>query len=1029
MLNPEQRQAATTTEGPVMVIAGPGTGKTHVLACRIAYILEQQDIDPANILALTFTDAAAKNMRERLVQMIGTAGYYVAIATFHSFCSEVIAQHPEYFDLDTTSQPLTDLEKYEVFEELLTSSKLQVLKPLSRPLYYLGTVQSQISNLKREGVSPIQFEEILLAEAAVLEQERDTLKKTALLKREKNLAKQKELLTLYIKYQTELQKRSRYDFDDMIMFVTTAFAEHEELLLEYQEKLQYILVDEYQDTNTAQNTIVDSLASWWGEQANVFVVGDPHQSIFRFQGASVENMLGFLERYPSAAVITLKTGYRCPQRLYDAAHATIVKNTVALETTPHSFLPEHDQVLRTALTTRLQSAQPNSEHLENELKLIPAQTVLIENNFIVSEISKLLKKGVEPQEIAVLYKNHADAFELQNLLVEEGIPFETDNSGNVLDDLYMQQLLKVMRVIHNLETTEESGLLFDVLLLDWLKLPRLAVFQTARIASKLRVPFVTVLEKKVDTLSAEFSLDVDGFVELQAFKVQLEKLHALEKNVLFTTWFETLISDEGGLGLFSWLVEKAAKKEHILALQTLFGEIKKWLQVSKEFGLQEFLLALDTMAEHGLVFKIQQPATTQNKVTLSSIHKAKGREWEYVFLMRLVDKKWGNTISRELLTLPNGILSHVDVSKLEKDEEDRRLFYVAITRAKKQTLLSYPKSMTEGKAVRNFVGSMFIEEVTQSLEIENEQALQLLAEQVEKKLLAPVSSVTPLDTTEDERAFFASLVENFTLSVTALNTYLRDPKEFVYNSLLKIPRAKLAHLSFGTAMHKALEDFYSSVDDTMGKTFSLPELHASFTKTLSKEALLDEEYVAWTQKGIDALSVYYQTHRASIKKPLFTERFFGGTFSKTILFDGTHQIPLSGRLDRIDLIDPLTKQVRLIDYKTGTAKSVNTIEAATQTSLGFLSEREQELPASIRGAYKRQLVFYVLLAELDSSFPYTVAETVFEFIEPTKTGKLVSRSFTISSQEVAELKNLIIEVMAEIRSLSFLEALTYASDA
>ena len=616
MLNPEQRRAVTTTEGPVMVIAGPGTGKTHVLACRIAHILEQQDIEPSNILALTFTDAAAKNMRERLVQMMGTAGYHVAITTFHSFCSEVITEHPEYFDLDITSQPLSDLEKYELFEELLSSSNLTVLKPLSRPLYYLRTVQSQISNLKREGVSPTEFEEILRVESEVLEQERNDLKKTQLTKREKNLAKQKELLTLYVKYQAQLQQRNRYDFDDMITFVTTAFSEHEELLLEYQEKLQYILVDEYQDTNTAQNTIVDHLASWWGEQANLFVVGDPHQSIFRFQGASVENMLGFLERYPTATVITLKTGYRCPQKLYDAAHQTIVKNTVSLQTSAGSFLPEHDEVLRTALTTCLQSAQTQKSKQQDQLKLVPAATVVLENNYIATEISRLLDSGVEPQEIAVLYKNHADAYELQDLLLEAAIPFETDNSNNVLDDVYIQQLLQVMQVIKNLGETEESGLLFEVFLLDWLKLPRLAVFQTARIASKLRVTFATVLERDVDTLTPDFSLDVDGFTQLQSFKIKLESLAALEKNVLFTTWFETLIADENGLGLFSWLVEKAGAKEHLLAVQTLFNEIKKWLQVSKQFGLSDFLLALQTMTEHGLVFKTQQPATTQNKVTL-----------------------------------------------------------------------------------------------------------------------------------------------------------------------------------------------------------------------------------------------------------------------------------------------------------------------------------------------------------------------------------------------------------------------------
>lgn len=1018
-LNAQQKQAVLTTEGPVMVIAGPGTGKTHVLACRIAHILATQDSEPRNILALTFTDAAAKNMRERIVQMIGPAGYHVAIATFHSFCSEVISEHPEYFDLARESIPLSDLERHSFFEELLQNTKIEVLRPLNRPLYYLREVQSSISDLKREGVSPDELEAIITSEAQILEAESETIKAAERKKREKNLQKQHELLTLYVKYQAMLVRNNRFDFDDMVTMVARAFMSHDDLVAEYQEQLQYILVDEYQDTNSSQNRVVDALASFWGEQANVFVVGDPHQSIFRFQGASVENMLGFLDRYPGATVVTLQTGYRCPQVLYNAAHTSISNNTFVIDSSI-SLPSESAQQLQKALNAKLSAKQSNSQHAD--LVLYEAPNQLLENQFILEQVKELLAKDVSPAEIAIIYKNHADVAELTELLASEEIPFETDYSENIFDDVYIMQLLEIMQVIDGITQVEDSARFFEVLLYQWLDLPRLAVLQTARIASKLRISFVEVLEKDVTTLMPEFSLDREGFVQLQTFKVKLEELRARSSNMQFHAWFELLISDQG-IGFHPWLVSYAHRKEHLLSLNSLFSEIKKWVAKKRTFSLSDFLTAISTMQEHGLVVKSQRLQASTNKVTLCSVHKAKGREWEYVFLLALRDKKWGNARKRNLLPLPQGILTHVDTTKQEDNEEDRRLFYVALTRAKKQTLLSFSSSQIDGKAVRSFIRSMFLSEVAEFVSTVPEKRTAelgaLVSERLEKSLQI---EHTPHSVAEKD--FFASLVADFKLSVTALNSYLKDPKEFVYNSLLRVPRAKEPHMSYGTAMHAALEAYYSHVDPSTGiSSFSQQELQQHFSTALQKESLLQKDFEEWQRRGSVALKTYQEHYAQNLKKPLFTERFFGGTFSSVTLLDGEHQISLTGRLDRIDLIDPQRKSVRLVDYKTGKVKSSNDIEATTQVALKNLSEREQQLPESIRGAYKRQLVFYVLLAQLDTSFPYTVSDTVFEFVEPTDSGKIVERHFSISQEEVEQLKALIIEVMREIRNLDFLTLL------
>jgi len=285
-LNTEQKRAVDVIDGPVMVMAGPGTGKTQVLSARIAHILQKTDTDPSSILALTFTQSATKNMRQRLLAMIGRTAYYVQINTFHGFCEEVISSYPDVFTIDSQAQPVSDLDKYLILKDIILSLPLDKLKPINRPLFYLKEISHKLSELKREGVSQHNLTELLNQWQRELAANPDSLSPVKLEKQLAQYAKNRELVQIYERYQQALAKQNRYDFDDMISLVVEAFSHNQLLLRDYQEKLLYFLVDEFQDTNSAQNKVVDQLASYWGEKANLFVVGDPHQSIFRFQGAS-----------------------------------------------------------------------------------------------------------------------------------------------------------------------------------------------------------------------------------------------------------------------------------------------------------------------------------------------------------------------------------------------------------------------------------------------------------------------------------------------------------------------------------------------------------------------------------------------------------------------------------------------------------------------------------------------------------------------------------------------------------------------
>ncbi|MBU2543089.1 ATP-dependent helicase [Patescibacteria group bacterium] len=1005
-LNFQQKKAVNNIEGPVMVVAGPGTGKTQVLAARIANILLKTDTNPRSILALTFTESATKEMRQRLVGMIGKTGYYVQISTFHAFCSWVIKMHPEYFPIDRGSEPLSELERYDIFQKIIDESSLEILKPLNRPYFYISDILFAISNLKREGFLPTDFKKVVKEEQRQLECDKNDLSKIQLNKRQRDLAKWQELTQVYKKYQQRLRSSLRYDFDDMISLVVEAFDQHELLLREYQENIHYFLVDEYQDTNSAQNKVVDQLASYWGDRANVFVVGDPNQSIYRFQGASIENVLGFVSRYKKAQVITLDTGYRCPQNIYNAAAKLISQNQLTQVGT---------QLAEFSFTDPLKSH--SKQKLAINLYQAPSQ--ILETIYIAQEIIKLQKKNIPLEQIAVLYRHNRDAVEIRETLDKWGLVYEIDGGNDLLENEMIRQLLTFFQVINDVRTAQEDERLFEVMRYEWLKLDPVLVMKVGRAAGKAGLSIFELIESgylefaKYDLGNQISPLE---FEQLPIFISKLCNWGSLDAKVVFPEWFEKVIKESGFL---AWMLESSSKTELLIYLNSLFREVKALSQSRPGLNLRDFLEAIATMKDHGIKLNVEDLNVKQNAVHLSTVHRAKGLEWDYVFLLHCLDGKWGNNRVRELLPLPEGLLQNTDLSRKEQNEDERRLFYVALTRARKQLTISSPETVIANNRTREVIGSMFVEELRD--EATDNLAVQLtkvtapqIIKQADKylaKLLEPVI-VNKLKTSEEE--FYQQLIKDFKLSVTALNTYLRNPAEFVENVLLRIPRAKPEPMAFGSAIHQTLEKLFKFIQDEG----QLPELNlvlCEFNNSLTRELMTSQNFQRRLSYGRDILAQYYQ-QLAKIKvEPLFIERFFGFGWSKTILDD----IHLTGRIDRVDWLDKEKKLVKVIDYKTGKAKSGNYIEGKIASA--GLSEREQRLPESIRGPYKRQLLFYKLLADLDETFIPTVTEGEFDFVEPNDRGKLVKRSFILTEEDVNDLKDLIKEVMREIRSLKFLE--------
>ncbi|MEA3355252.1 MAG: ATP-dependent DNA helicase [Patescibacteria group bacterium] len=954
-INQAQKLAINTIEGPVLVIAGPGTGKTEIIARRIAKILKSTDTPPEAILALTFTESGAKAMRDRLLSAIGETAYYVNISTFHAFCSGVMQEFPDKFIISSELEPLSELEQVEIFHQILSNHNFKFIKPINQPFYYTASIINSIQSLKRESITPKIF-------SSILKQEKDS----------KDLNKNKELLKAFIDYQKIIKERGRYDFEDMINLVVNAFKKDKDLLLTYQEKLLYFLVDEYQDTNSSQNQVVDLLASYWGDQANIFVVGDANQSIFRFQGSSLENIIGFTKTYPKVKIITLDQNYRSTQTILDASFNLIQKNHFKVE-----------ELIKSIKTKLL------SKYSKPDLKIntINLPQDVVENYWIANQVKKLIKKNVKPEEIAVLYRHNQDSIELSNMFAKLNIPFNIEGGGNILKDPTINKLLILLKVINNYQNNLEDPDLFTLLHFQFLKFNPLDILKLTRAASKKRSNLIdTILSKDFKKLDLT---DPDRFT---SFINQLADWQQLNNNLSFTEFFEILLKESNFL---NWVLISKDAVEKLNKLNSLFSEIKKINTANHQLNLESFLKALDLMEINNLKIIEKDLDIQNNSITLSTAHKAKGKEWQYVFIYKAINGKWGNNRIRELIKLPSGILKNTILDKKEKNEDERRLFYVCLTRAKKKLYISYADKYTTASYTKEAFPTMFISELPKNA-IKPINPKSLKSKKILKLLLSPAQTK---NISSKEQEFLKNLIKNFKLSPTALNTYLTCPYKFKLNNLLKVPRAKISYLSFGSAVHKALEMFYRKFIEN-NKCPNKKYLLTQYKHALDKEVLIPQDHQARLKQGKETLSNYFDYYQDSFSKPLYTEKFFGSGWSKTYLKD----IPLSGKIDRIDWVNQKEKTVKVIDYKTGKPKSRNDILGKTKYS---------------EGDYYRQLVFYKLLSQLSKNFQPKVVELELDFVETNSSGKFKKENFKISDADINNLKKTIKKSMKKIRSLNF----------
>ena len=442
-LNLAQKEAVDTIEGPVMVVAGPGTGKTQILTLRIANILKNTDTSPESILALTFTESGARAMRERLRSYIGAEAYRVSIHTFHGFAENLIRAYPDAYKKVVGGRPAREIEKVEILESILESGEVKLLKPIGNTSFYIPHISRSISKMKQEYITPDNFSKIINEQEKELSlitkiHEKGAHKgkvRSEYQKKEKGINKNRELLFVYKTYEVLLEDRKLYDFDDMILETVSALKDNEDMLRDLQETYQYILADEHQDVNGSQNEILDILTSYH-EQPNLFVVGDEKQAIFRFQGASLENFLYFEDRFNDTKTISLTKNYRSGQNILDSAHSLI-----STDTGPAANL-------RVPLTAEVVGKS------DVERRRFSHQAV--EDEWLLSSVKKLAKTDVELNEIAVIVRTNREVEDITVRLRKNGVAVNASADGDILSHPVTNTVRALIDAV--IETGNEEGL-------------------------------------------------------------------------------------------------------------------------------------------------------------------------------------------------------------------------------------------------------------------------------------------------------------------------------------------------------------------------------------------------------------------------------------------------------------------------------------------------------------------------------------------------------------------------------------------
>ncbi|MFA5164291.1 MAG: ATP-dependent DNA helicase [Candidatus Omnitrophota bacterium] len=993
-LNAKQKLAAETLEGPVLVLAGPGTGKTELLSVRAANIIKSKKARPENILILTYTNAAAKAMKERLVKILGADAYNIETATFHSFANTVVLESDEAAEYIQERVQITDIEQIKLLEYILDNTDgIDKIRPFRAPYAFEREISQRITELKREGVSPSRFAEIIektSPDGAYIE--------------EKHIERLSALVTVYKLYEEYkagknkalFDDRGRYDYDDMILFAVEAIRNEPELARALRSQYTYIMVDEFQDTNGAQ---MDLLFELLGSHAqgghpsgpNICCVGDDDQSIFRFQGASVANFRELKKRFPKLQEIPLEKNYRSTKEIISLSEK-IINN-----------LPVKERVHAKELA-------PEKDFKKKTIEFDEFTTETEELLFIARRIKEIAKKEEVPlDEVAVLVRQRDDILKIVDTFLRAGIPYATDGKEDIAGEKRVRQMLDVLYFAHtpDIEVEQKDAYLYRILTADYMRIPMNDVLRF----------IADVRAKKYEQRKKGEAPTISMFSEYMGMSLSPRRMApAAPAAALGTLLYEAeskpvhamLMQYIKDAGVMKFILDKYDDNDLLrirdLRALTSFVNMVKEADIARPgLTLKEFIDELETRKAHGMPLQGELVTATQEGVRIYTAHGSKGLEFHTVFIPFCLEKKrWPKRPQGVSIPLPpevyksKEIPTDKEILKQLDYYDETRLFYVASTRAKAN--LIYTASPTESAIPSSYLSGV---------EVKGED------EKEENLLKAALMTSNEQDPFIGTEKVLKDLVQDLSLNPTALNNYINCPRKYLYDDVLMLPSGKKQSLVFGNCAHKALEDTYNKFMKT-GKFPDFAFFKEAFKRELAHEAP-EAAIKTACERQVETFKAWFKEESRLPVKPLGLE--------KRLVVMLEDDLKFSGKYDKTEAIRGAEGRVRVVDYKTGEPdKHVKGINNSLAKKIPVSSDEFE--------GYLRQLIAYKLLFDNDKneSKGQKVKEGVLVFLDPVKesvakhdleAGEFMKKSVELTDDMVTALESAIKDVRRRIKKLDF----------
>ncbi len=908
-LNQQQTEAVCHTDGPLLIVAGAGTGKTTVITRRIAYLIEQGLAKPDEILALTFTEKASGEMKER-IDLLMPLGYYdYWISTFHSFGERILKLHALDIGISNDFELLDSIRQWILVNKNFEKFDLDYYRPLGSPNRFIDALLQHFSRCKDELITPTEYleyaEEIRLntnkpqphpalsSKGERGEQDKKASEEIPLHKdpalndnrikkndiNESEIARLEEVAGAFHTYQKLLLDNNFLDFGDLINYTLRLFKTRPKILKYYQKKFKYILVDEFQDTNFAQFEMVKMLA---GDTGNLTVVGDDDQSIYKFRGASVSNILKFKEQFSTAKQISLTENYRSTQNILDLAYKFIQGNN-----------PDRLEV-KLGIDKKLHANHSGSPQLGN-IEVIEAEDLNEELNAVAKKIVELKNLDLQTttwNDFAILFRANSATESLLPILASHQIPFTFLANQGLYKKPIIADLINYFSLLCN---AFNSPSLYRVFHFPKFKLSHLELSELLEYSKKKTISLYETL-----TPALTFpNLSKDAKEKINSLLLLLQK-HA--QALTDKTAVEMLIGIIGDLGILKTVeTETAETVENRELLDQFYKKIENFEKVSAEKDLRAFLAYLNLEMSAGSEGSLNfDPNVGPETVKVLTVHSAKGLEFKYVFIINLVDQRFPSREIGEAIAIPTELVKDILPEGDFHLQEERRLFYVALTRAKQGLYLTWAKNYGGAKTKKP---SLFL--------VESGLVPSDLVSQATGKVLFSKPKQTPIQ-------IFHKLPTKFSFS--ELNDFNLCPLAYKYKYYLKLPLAGSHYFSFGSTIHKVFEEFYKlyknnlsqTQTDLFGKKLSLtPVPNFTILEKLYEKHWIDDWYDSpaqkgkYKQEGKAMLETFYQNLLNEKPTPKYIEQFFKLKLGE---FD------FVGKIDRADTGKG---GVVIIDYKTG----------------------------------------------------------------------------------------------------------------